>query len=74
MPNSCGTCKWGEFQMTAHNPPRLKNQAGICKWPVPPLIPLPISITGRYGFDSFLTIRSHVWPNEIGCLVWKQKV
>ncbi len=68
----CGTCKWGEFQMTGHVPPRPKDKAGKCNWPIPDL-PLPISISVTAAPLSQLINKHSVWPFDEICQTWAPK-
>jgi len=44
MIKNCGSCRFVTFQMTKHNPPRIKHQAASkCKW-IPPEIKIPDSV------------------------------
>jgi hypothetical protein len=38
----CGTCKWGKFEMSNHNPPRiLRGGRAECLFPLPEIPPMP---------------------------------
>lgn len=71
MTQPCGTCKWAQFKMTNHTPPRVNpRQYGSCKWPVPQLIPLARCLTSLAPQHAH---RSVIWANDTGCPVWESK-
>ena len=65
----CCTCKFGEFSMTKHNPPRLvRNVVGVCHWVAPkmPLVPFCYSLELRHA--------RHIWWDETTtCPTWEPK-
>lgn len=70
---TCKTCRWSEFQMTDGIKPRIKQRvAGKCLWPVPPPVPMPLSITG-WGDAAHLKCRLNIWPDYQNCPVWEGK-
>ncbi len=61
----CGTCKWGNFTMTNHNPPRInKNLSGRCGWPIPKF---DVAISVR-GMECIYKVS--VASGFEGCPVW----
>ena len=81
---SCATCKFGSFEMTKHNPPRVKQgHAGQCVYDIAPAVSalfamLPEAVTADYYFRpvrNVLTTTSIVaiptWGVE--CPVWEAK-
>lgn len=63
----CGTCKWGKFEMTKHDPPRIKDRVGRCEWPLPDLL-FPISMRSPLEYR-----RGYVTPNGDECPTWEAK-
>ena len=70
---TCGNCRHARgFEMTKHKPPRFaKDTIGECSWNLP-VFPLPISITGAYGYrDKFR--RMAIAPDYTNCPCWEEK-
>lgn len=75
---SCGTCKYATFRMTAHKPPRfVKDASTHCKWTPPKEWQIPVSVGGWNGGQHSLASMlkaSYVTP-EMGadCKCWEPK-
>ena len=70
MPGECGSCKWAQFEMTKHDPPRINTQfAGRCFWPEPPQV-LALSITTAYGYQAE-HYRNAINASMRGCPTWE---
>lgn len=70
--NVCRNCKWAQWQMTAHNPPRVKKAAyGHCTYPVERIaIPMSLDSQARYIKESG---KSAIWWTwEYQCRVWER--
>lgn len=69
---SCATCRWGKFgQWTNHKTPR-PIRFGTCVWPFP-VLTLPISIIGVYGYQPIGSVRRYIWPYDgSDCPVWER--
>ena len=67
--DGCATCGWSKMVYTSHNPPRIKEEAGRCMWPIAEYMPkLPTS------FLLFTMPRANaVWPGDgKDCACWKK--
>ena len=78
MPKTCANCKWASFQMTNHRPPRINPKyVGECKFPLPTLPPLPLSVThSGYGKeDAWRTAleKGYILPYKEGCPTFEEK-
>ncbi len=70
---TCGTCKWGKFEMTGGKRPRINpNGRAICVWPEPAPPVLPISITQSYGYRHSYN-RMGIVAEWSGCPTWEVK-
>lgn len=73
---TCGTCRWGHFTMTNHKPPRVNaKQHGLCEWPEPRRLPVPICIEramSKYA-DGILHFRQVIWSKDTDCPVWEAR-
>lgn len=81
MADDCRNCKWANWQMTNHNPPRINIQAfGKCSYSVPiPSLPAVLADNG-YGPSKLdlLLNGSHsraIWSDSayVDCPVWEKK-
>ena len=69
MAQPCATCKWAQFEMTKHTPPRINSKHyGQCNWPVPAVVPVARSMK-----EFNRTHKSCIWPPETGCPVWEAR-
>ena len=71
---TCATCKWSRFPMTAHVPPRIKaGHVGECLWPIPECPQLPLAITTTRSWSGAWNSRRWMAPDETGCPCWEAK-
>ncbi len=55
----CATCKYGDFG-------ERRTLNGICEWPVPQCLPLPVSITRRPA----ALLKTEIWITDTDCPTW----
>lgn len=80
MPNNicniCRNCKWAEWHMTKHQPPRVNPRLpGKCAYPVT-RVALPVAmLRGLHFFNGIHDgMKSAVWwTDEHPCRVWEKK-
>ncbi len=67
---TCATCRWGQFEMTKHNPPRIRPcRAGTCQYDTRQ-IRLPLSVS--YAWNRALR-KEYIWPHYSDCPCWEAK-
>lgn len=64
----CSNCRWGEFTMTKHSPPRINPAVyGECRYSLPPLPLVPLCVEVKY------LNKEVIWSSYTGCPVWAAK-
>jgi hypothetical protein len=75
MMNICRNCKWAEWAMTNHNPPRVnKRQYGKCLYPMD-RVAVPVSIYRNLHTNpvSEASKRAIWFTDKNACRVWESK-
>ena len=70
--NICINCKWAQWQMTKHLPPRVKpRKSGLCLYPLS-RVAVPFIMERTVGFSE--TPYAAIWPDfTTPCRVWERK-
>ena len=70
-PHVCRTCRFAMFEKTPTGKFR-KDWSGLCLWPVPKNLPLPLSITRQLPDRGLVLHKGCIWPqDETLCPVWE---